>query len=96
MLLSVIITKIIYWYRMSKDGKGLQNKALTLGTFKMDEEDEQRIRMGLVKSELRKVEVLLSRFRDRFERSLSGCDKQVYDANVAFLQRRLYDTIQGL
>jgi hypothetical protein len=96
MLLSVIITKIMHWYKMSKDGKGLQNKALTLGAFRMDEVDEQRIKMGLVKSELRKVEMLLGHFRERFQRSLGGSDKQVHEANMAFLERKLYDTIKGL
>jgi hypothetical protein len=37
MLLSVIISKIMYWYKMSKDGRELQNKALTLEIFRMDE-----------------------------------------------------------
>lgn len=96
MLVSVIITKIMHWYKMAKDGKGLQNKTLTLGTFRMDEKDEHRIKMGLVKSELRKVEMLLGHFPDRFETYLGGNDKWVYEANMAFLERTLYDTTKGL
>lgn len=96
MLLSVIITKIMHWYKKSRDGKGANEETMTFGTYQMDKEDEQRIKMALVKSELRKVEMLLSRFRERFERSLSGSDKQVYEANMTFLERRLHDTFKGL
>lgn len=96
MLLSVIITKIMHWYKRSRDGKGPHEESLTLGSYMMDKEDEQRIKMALVKSELRKVEMLLSRFRERFERSLNGNDKQMYEANMAFLERKLHDTITGL
>lgn len=96
MLLFVIVTKIVHWYKKSRDGQGSEEVGVTLGTFKMDKEDEHRMKMVLIKSELRKVEMLISRFRDRFERSLDGQDEQVYEANMAFLEQRLQDTIKGL
>ena len=86
----------MHWYSRSRDGNGLQEVCLTLGTYKMDKEDEQRIKLALVRSELRKVEMLLGRFRERFERSLDGYEKELYEANMAFLERKLYDTIKGL
>ncbi|KAJ9648122.1 hypothetical protein H2199_001899 [Coniosporium tulheliwenetii] len=96
MLLFVIITKVVHWYKKSRDGQGSDEVGVTLGTFKVDKEDEHRMKVVLIKSELRKVEMLISRFRDRFERSLDGQDEQVYEANMAFLEQRLQDAIKGL
>lgn len=62
----------------------------------MDSEDEYQIKMVLIRSELRKLKALVTKFGDRFERFLDGPDRQLYEANVAFLECGLEEGIKGL
>ncbi|ETI20212.1 hypothetical protein G647_08246 [Cladophialophora carrionii CBS 160.54] len=99
MLLSVIITRIVQTYQKIRNGEhpqGCEAVGVTLGSMKMDSEDEYQIKMVLIRSELRKIKALVTRFRDRFENSLQGPDRQLYEANMAFLEYGLEDTIRGL
>jgi hypothetical protein len=99
MLLSVIITRIVESYKKIRNGEqcqGTEEVGVTLGMMKMDSEDEYQIKMVLIRSELRKIKGLVMRFRDRFENYLQGPDRQLYEANMAFLEHGLDDTIKGL
>ncbi|KIX05318.1 uncharacterized protein Z518_06190 [Rhinocladiella mackenziei CBS 650.93] len=98
MLLSVIITRIVQCYKKIRNGEcqGSEDVGVTMGTLKMDSEDEYQIKMFLIRSELRKIKSLITRFRDRFENFLQGADRQLYEANMAFLEYGLDDTIKGL
>jgi hypothetical protein len=96
LLLSVIITRIVQCYKKIRSGEGADDVGVTLGAMKMDSEDEYTIKMVLIRSELRKIKTLVTRFRDRFENYLQGADRQLYEANMAFLEYGLDDTIKGL
>jgi hypothetical protein len=99
MLLTVIITRIVQCYKKIRNGEcctGNEEVGVTMGMLKMDSEDEYQIKMVLIRSELRKIKTLLVRFRDRFENYLTGADRNLYEANMAFLEYGLDDTIKGL
>ncbi|KIW74258.1 hypothetical protein Z517_12198 [Fonsecaea pedrosoi CBS 271.37] len=98
MILSVIITRIVQCYKKIRNGEcqGCDEVGVTMGSLKMDSEDEYQIKMVLIRSELRKIKSLVTRFRDRFESFLQGADRQLYEANMAFLEYGLDDTIKGL
>ncbi|OAP55334.1 hypothetical protein AYL99_10307 [Fonsecaea erecta] len=99
MLLSVIITRIVQCYkkiRNGEGGEGGEDVGVTMGSLRMDREDEYQIKLVLIRSELRKIKALVTRFRDRFENFLQGPDRQLYEANMAFLEYGLDDTIKGL
>ncbi|KIX08899.1 uncharacterized protein Z518_03556 [Rhinocladiella mackenziei CBS 650.93] len=98
MLLSVIITRIVQCYKKIRNGEcqGSEEVGVTMGMLKMDSEDEYQIKMVLIRSELRKIKLLITRFRDRFENFLQGADRQLYEANMSFLEYGLDDTIKGL
>ncbi|OQU98233.1 Fungal Zn2-Cys6 binuclear cluster domain-containing protein [Cladophialophora immunda] len=98
MLLSVIITRIVQCYKRIRNGEcpGSEEVGVTMGSLKMDSEDEYQIKMVLIRSELRKIKALVTRFRERFESYLQGADRQLYEANMAFLEYGLDDTIKGL
>ncbi|KIX96237.1 uncharacterized protein Z520_08015 [Fonsecaea multimorphosa CBS 102226] len=98
MLLSVIITRIVQCYKKIRNGEceGSEEVGVTMGSLKMDSEDEYQIKMVLIRSELRKIKSLVTRFRERFENYLQGADRQLYEANMAFLEYGLDDTIKGL
>lgn len=98
MLLSVIITRIVQCYKKIRNGEcqGSEEVGVTMGMLKMDSEDEYQIKMVLIRSELRKIKSLITRFRDRFESFLQGADRQLYEANMSFLEFGLDDMIKGL
>lgn len=98
MLLSVIITRIVQCYKKIRNGesRGFEEVGVTMGMLKMDSEDEYQIKMVLIRSELRKIKSLVTRFRDRFENFLQGADRQLYEANMTFLEFGLDDTIKDL
>jgi Fungal Zn(2)-Cys(6) binuclear cluster domain/Aflatoxin regulatory protein len=98
MVLSVIITKVVQWYRRSRhgQGQGSEEVGVTMGVFKMDSEDEHQIKTVLIRSELRKIKMLMTRSRERFEKYLDGQDRELYEANMAFLEQGLEDTIRSL
>jgi hypothetical protein len=107
-LLAVIIMKIISWYSaighaapgFSVAVEQVVPTPLRLGAYRLDGEDEERIKVHLVLSELRKVDALTVKFRGRFSRSAGQqAEKdveQLCEALVAFLRLRLRETVGGL
>ncbi|KAL9101304.1 MAG: hypothetical protein Q9163_003416 [Psora crenata] len=64
---------------------------ITIGAYKLDAKDEQRMRMQLVSNELRKTAVLVDRYADRY-RNLGRQeheDKGIYTALTSLVRRRL-------
>lgn len=73
----------------------VRDTPITVGAYKMDAQDEQRMRMQLVSNELRKAAALVERYAERFY-SL-GCQEReetgIYTALTSFLRRRLKKAI---
>ena len=111
LILSLIIEKILTLYQTvirtntsarqlspSSDAcadKFVRDTPITIGAYKMDAEDEQRMRMQLVSNELRKAAALVERYADRY--CTLGCqereDKGVYTALTSLLRRRLKEVV---
>lgn len=66
---------------------------LTLGAYTLDGEYEARMKVQLVLGELRKVEVSVGKFGERF---CKGVEDGVYAALETFLRSRLRETVQEL
>jgi hypothetical protein len=68
----------------------VRDTPITIGAYKMDAKDEQRIRMQLVRNELRKATALVDRYADRY--CTLGCQErennEVYTALTSLLRRR--------
>ncbi|KAI9795936.1 MAG: hypothetical protein M1833_006584 [Piccolia ochrophora] len=66
---------------------------LTLGAYRIEEEDEGLLKKELVLIELRKVESLLSRFRDLIGKVEDRAESGTYEALLAYLTRHLHQTV---
>jgi len=69
---------------------------ISLGEFRLDGEEEERIRTQLVLGELRKVEKLVDKFAERYCKSANasdnGIDGGIYGALESLLRTRVRDT----
>lgn len=105
LLLSLIIDKVLALYQTiirelspSSDAsaeKFVSETPITIGAYKMDAKDEQRMRMQFVSNELRKAATLVEKYADRY--SSLGCqereDKGIYMALTGRLRRRLKEAV---
>lgn len=66
---------------------------LTLGAYPLDGDYEARVKVQLVLGELRKVDVLVEKFGERFCR---GVEDGVYAALETFLRSRVRETVLEL
>lgn len=62
---------------------------LRLGSYSVDESDEERLKIEIVKLELGKAELLIAHLRDRVSQSIQGPERIVGEALVTFLSERL-------
>lgn len=69
----------------------VRDTPITIGAYKMDAKDEQRMRMQLVSNELRKAAALVERYAERY--CSLGCqereDTGIYTALTSLLKKRL-------
>jgi len=61
---------------------------LRLGSYSVDESDEERLKTEIVKLELGKAEILIAHFRDRVSQSIQGPERTVGEALVVLLSER--------
>lgn len=114
LILSLIIDKILTLYQTnirndtsprqvspSSDSffdRFVRDTPITIGAYKMDAKDEQRMRMHIVSNELRKAAALVERYADRY--SSLGCqereDKGIYTALTSLLRRRLKEAVNDI
>lgn len=75
----------------------VRDTPITIGAYKMDAQDEQRMRMQLISNELRKAAALVDRYAQRF--CSLGCQEQeetgLYTALTSLLRRRLKKAVDG-
>ncbi|MCJ1258522.1 hypothetical protein MMC24_006355 [Lignoscripta atroalba] len=113
-LVAVVSSKMLAWYqavaRVSTSSfttsdstfagtETVMHTPLTLGAYKLDGVYEERMKVQLVLSELRKMKELVEKFGERFCREEGGEKKRdggVYSALEIFLQTRLRETVQAL
>ncbi|KAI9801585.1 MAG: hypothetical protein M1825_003264 [Sarcosagium campestre] len=66
---------------------------LTLGAYRIEEEDEGLLKKELVLIELRKVESLLSRFRHQIGQVEDRSESDTYEALLSYLTRHLHQIV---
>lgn len=71
---------------------------ITVGAYKMDAEDEERMRIQIVVNELRKVKGLVDKYANRYCKKGQTVEagEGIYSALEAFLRSRLTTTLQEL
>lgn len=79
---------------ISNGSSGSGHSYITYGSYRMDKEDDERLKMEIVAIELRKVESLIVGFRERFcgtqmQRPRAEHESRLYEAMVDFLAKRL-------
>ncbi|MCJ1419188.1 hypothetical protein MMC32_005541 [Xylographa parallela] len=89
-----LIAKILSIYQSScgvwSDQSSSSTSArITLGVYNLDREDEERIKMILVRMELRKVETLVAKVREKACQGDGESEIQAFDALVRFLDGKL-------
>ena len=105
LILSLIIDKVLALYQnitqqlsTSSDASAerfVSETPITIGAYKLDAKDEQRMRIQFVSNELRKAATLVERYADRYcdlscqERE----DKGIYTALTARLRRRMKEAV---
>ena len=70
---------------------------ITVGAYKMDAENEERMRLQIVVNELRKVKGLVDKYASKYspaEASLG--DDGIYSALIQFLRAKFAPTLQDL
>lgn len=105
LILSLIIDKVLALYQTiirqlspSSDAsaeKFVSETPITIGAYKMDAKDEQRMRLQFVSNELRKAATLVEKYADRY--CNLGCqereDKGIYTALTGRLRRRMKEAV---
>ncbi|MCJ1284214.1 hypothetical protein MMC26_003545 [Xylographa opegraphella] len=89
-----LIAKILSVYQSScgvwSDQSSSSTSArITLGVYNLDRDDEERIKMILVQIELRKVETLVAKVKERACQGDSESEIYAFDALVKFLDGKL-------
>lgn len=64
------------------------NGRLRLGSYSVDESDEERLKTEIVRMELRKAETLIAHLREKTSQSLQGPERTVCEALVILLSER--------
>lgn len=70
---------------------------ITVGAYKMDAEDEERMRLQIVVNELRKVKGLVDKYASKYcteDGLMEG--HEIYSALVSFLRTKFATTLQDL
>jgi hypothetical protein len=72
--------------------------SITVGAYKVDAEDEERMRVQIVVNELRKVKCLVDKYAEKYckEGGNGEAGDGIYSALEAFLRSRLTTTLQEL
>lgn len=75
--------------------ENLRATPITVGAYKIDAEDEQRMRIQLVVNELRKVRALVEKYTERYCVSKEGeaINESIYSALAIFLQTKLKQAV---
>ena len=79
---------------ISNGSAGSGHSYITYGSYRLDKEDDERLKMEIVAIELQKVESLIVGFRERFcsaqmQRPQAEHESRLYEALVDFLAKRL-------
>ena len=76
----------------------VRDTPITIGAYKMDAQDERRMRMQLVSNELRKAAALVDKYADKYAglRSLEREDTEFFAALTSLLRRRLKKAVDDI
>lgn len=110
-IVAVITSKVLAWYQAVArastttpttprsrfaNTETAVHMPLTLGAYKLDGEYEEKMKVQLVLGELRKVEMLVENFGERFCKGFERDHNGVYSALETFLRSRLRETVEEL
>ena len=114
LILSLIIDKILALYQTiirtdisanqlfpcsdAAAEKFVRDTPITIGAYKMDAKDEQRMRMQLVSNELRKAAALVEKYADKYcgQGIQKREDQEIYTVLTSLLRRRLKKAVDDI
>jgi hypothetical protein len=104
--LALVCNKILAMYEAvikpsppSSDSSSSGCIGITVGAYKMDAEDEERMRIQIVVNELRKVKGLVDKYANKYgmvDGAVGDGEGAVYSALVSFLRSKFATTLQDL
>ncbi|MCJ1310687.1 hypothetical protein MMC25_004353 [Agyrium rufum] len=84
------------WYLPVEQSPTSQSLRVTLGIFQMDKEDEERFKVEIVRTELKKVELLVARLKELEFPGKVDAEVSAYKAMVSYLAGKLQSTFEML
>ncbi|KAL9637152.1 MAG: hypothetical protein Q9164_002376 [Protoblastenia rupestris] len=103
MILAATITKMMAWYqsicRMPAQPSSISNTpptTIVLGAYRLDGEDEDAVKMQVVLNELKKVDLLMAKFAERFRALQVQQESTFYGELIMFLRRKLREVVGEL
>ncbi|MCJ1371118.1 hypothetical protein MMC20_002333 [Loxospora ochrophaea] len=104
MTLVSLLTKIlsIYqscqdeWFSSATDASARNGARFTLGAYSVDEEDEENFKEEIVRTELRRVDVLIKRLQERSGSGFAEYEFKAYEGCVNFLAGKLKSASEKL
>ncbi|KAL9126314.1 MAG: hypothetical protein Q9217_004614 [Psora testacea] len=103
LILAASIAKMMSWYqsicRMPSQSSSSPNTCPTtiiVGAYRLDGEDEDAVKMQVVLNELKKVDMLMVRFGERFRALQTKHESAFYRDLITFLRRNLRQVVEEL
>jgi hypothetical protein len=62
---------------------------MTLGSYKVEEGDEERMKMEIIRMELRKVETMISRMKEQVNQDIPVAEQRLREGLSVFLSEKL-------
>ncbi|MCJ1453998.1 hypothetical protein MMC28_004348 [Mycoblastus sanguinarius] len=102
--LAASITKMLSWYqnicRMPSTQPDTSSSThptpIILGSYRLEGEDEDAVKMQVVLNELRKVDTLMARFGERFREMRAKQESAFYGDLISFLRKKLREVVGAL
>ncbi|KAL9100801.1 MAG: hypothetical protein Q9163_003867 [Psora crenata] len=103
LILAASITKMITWYQSicrvpAQSGSSPTTPPTTIivGAYRLDGDDEDSVKTQVVLNELKRVDILMARFGDRFLAIKARQESAFYGELIMFLRRKLREVVGEL
>ena len=99
MIIASLVTKIIdaYWKTCEECFDSAPVAArVTIGAYRLDKEDEHRVKMEIMGMELRRAKMLVSKLHERYSQAYGDYEQGVYAAFGSLLSSRLDEAFEKL
>ena len=104
MMIGSLIAKVIGAYRRACEEcfhlltheSAVRGARVAVGAYRLDQEDEQKLKVEIMSIELRRTRVLVSKLQDRYSQAHGELEIGVHNALRSLLSSRLEDAFKIL